>query len=73
MNRIDDKHRISLWLNPDEEIDSAYGRVTFRAWCDKERERLSRRGDLAKVRHNEQGLIAIFRGDSSRRGKATGG
>ena len=69
MTRLNDKYRISLWLIPDEMLNCAYGRITFREWCDKECERLSRQGDPVEVCKNEQGRIALFRRDVSRRTK----
>ncbi|HMP68214.1 MAG TPA: hypothetical protein PKA76_02615 [Pirellulaceae bacterium] len=61
MKTFEEKNRISLWLNPNEQITSAYGRVTFKEWCVKEAHRLSRRGDNVLVGSNKQGRVALFR------------
>ena len=64
-----DKYRISLWLIPGEEINTAYGRITFKVWCGKECERLSQTGDSVRVCKNEEGLIALFRLNSAGRAR----
>lgn len=61
MTTFDEKNRISLWLNPNEQISSAYGQVTFKEWCAREAQRLSRRGDNVLVGSNKQGRVALFR------------
>lgn len=67
MKTLNDKYRISLWLVPDDEVTTAYGRITFSAWCQKECERLSRRGDQVQVHRNEEGRIALFRSEAGTR------
>ncbi|HMO04183.1 MAG TPA: hypothetical protein PKC67_01890 [Kiritimatiellia bacterium] len=67
MKPFNDKYRISLWLVPDDEVTTTCGRITFSAWCQKECERLSRRGDQVQVHRNKEGRIALFRSEAGSR------
>lgn len=58
---MDDERRITLWTRPEEIIETAYGRMTYREWCERERERLTGRGDHVEIVTNEDGLIALVR------------
>lgn len=40
---------ISEWGDPLELMKSHYGLITYKAWCDKEKERLNACGDKVKV------------------------
>lgn len=56
------KERVSQWADPDEVIDSGYGRVTFREWCELELARMRKHGDRVKlVVRKSDGFIAISR------------
>ena len=53
--------RVSEWSSPDEIIDSGYGRITYRVWCEKERDRINRHGDCVKIATRKDGFIALSR------------
>ena len=42
-------------------LDSAYGRVTYRTWCERERDRMNQRGDKVKIVKRADGCIALAR------------
>ena len=54
--------QITHWQDPNYEMDTEYGRMSYKTWCDKECKRIdSKRCD---VRENDAGEIAIFKGES---------
>ena len=60
---MDQLRRKSLthWGRPHELLQSQYGEVTYREWCEKERDRINKRGDGVRVVENAAGLIALSR------------
>lgn len=53
---------ITVFGDPDEELDdTAYGKVTYREWCDKEAERMTAagKGVVEVVTNEETGEIAL--------------
>jgi hypothetical protein len=55
------KNPLTHWSKPTEIIDSGYGEITYREWCQRERDRLNKRGDDVKIVVRADGLIALSR------------
>jgi hypothetical protein len=53
--------RLTEWSQPSEILNSQYGKVTYREWCDKECARINERGDGVKIVTREDGCIALSR------------
>ena len=54
------KKSVTVWDHPNSRIDSQYGDISYRQWCEKEVERMNRNGGNVKLsEHNE--FIAITR------------
>jgi len=58
---MNEKKTITHWSSPDEIIDSGYGKITYREWCQKERDRINQHGDGAKIVTRRDGFIALSR------------
>ena len=43
------KKELTHWTNPDAMIDSQYGNITYRKWCEKEQERINVTGAKLKI------------------------
>jgi len=56
-----DENRLTLWTPPEEIIRSGYGIITYREWCERERDRLNCNGGEAEIVTREDGFIALFR------------
>ena len=61
MEVVDEENRITLWVVPEDYIESSYGKITYREWCERERKRISAQGSTACVVAREDGMIALFR------------
>lgn len=61
MEDMNDKNRITLWMVGEEYIESMYGRITYREWCERERERIYRSGETLRILHRKDGAVALFR------------
>jgi hypothetical protein len=55
------KSTMTRWTKPDEIIDSQYGKITYQKWCEKERDRINKRGDKVKIVPRSDGFIALSR------------
>jgi len=55
------KNMVTEWGFPDEIIDSGYGKITYREWCEKERDRINKRGDGVNIVTRGDGFIALSR------------
>ena len=55
------KKTLTHWSSPTEIIDSGYGNITYREWCEKERDRINVRGDGVKIVERGDGFIALSR------------
>ncbi len=62
------ENRLTVWGNPREIvnvtignkiINSGYGAVTYKVWCDLEVKRMKKNGVCARVIANESGQICI--------------
>jgi hypothetical protein len=51
-------NNITRWGNPDSMLDSEYGRVTYRQWCNREVERFRAAGREVAIVTND-GMIAL--------------
>jgi len=51
--------QITQWLDPHKIIDSEYGNVTYKEWCELERKRISK--EKCIVRKDDSGHIAVFK------------
>ena len=40
---------LTKWSSPREIIDSGYGKIAYRVWCEKERDRINKCGDTVKI------------------------
>lgn len=49
----------SVWDGPGVMLDSQWGRVTYRAWCKQEAERLGKKGKFVEIIEWEDGEIAL--------------
>lgn len=58
-NRED--RRITLWTQADDIIETSYGRMTYREWCERERNRFEAQGEIVEVVTREDGTVALFR------------
>jgi len=58
---MNEKKTMTHWTNPTDIIDSGYGKITYREWCDKERDRINKRGDGVKIVERADGFIALSR------------
>jgi hypothetical protein len=52
---------VTQWSNPNEVVDSQYGKIVYNEWCTKERDRINQRGDTVAVVTREDGCIALSR------------
>ena len=71
----DEKKTLTHWGNPDKKVFtmvdegekeprkvlSQYGDITYRAWCEKERDRINCAGDSVKIITRAGGDIALSR------------
>lgn len=58
----DNPQTITIWGNPRKPVgESQYGNVTYRKWCEKERNRLNKSGDTVRIISNARGEIALSR------------
>jgi len=57
----DNDPRLTHWSPPDGIINSGYGRITNREWCEREMARINRRGDNVSIVTNADGMIALTR------------
>lgn len=55
------KKTLTHWSNPTEIIDSGYGEITYREWCEKERDRINGHNDNVKIVKHGDVLIALSR------------
>lgn len=55
------KKTLTEWSSPNEIINSQYGKVTYREWCQKERDRINVRGDGVMIVERADGFIALSR------------
>jgi len=58
---MSDKKTVTQWSSPAEIIDSGYGKITYREWCEKERDRINKRGDGVRIVKRKDGFIALSR------------
>jgi len=58
---MNEKKMMTQWSSPNEIIDSGYGRITYREWCEKERDRINQRGESVKIMTRGDGFIALSR------------
>jgi len=56
-----DKKTITEWSSPTEIINSGYGNITYREWCERERDRINKRGDTVRIVERKNGYIALSR------------
>ena len=52
---------VTEWDDPEEIIQSEYGNITYRLWCEIERDRLNKRGDTVRIITNSKGQICLTR------------
>ena len=55
------KASITHWTKPNEVIVSEYGAITYREWCEKERDRINKHGVTVKIVKRAGGDIALSR------------
>ena len=56
------KKAVTEFSSPNETIDSAHGRIPYRKWCEKERDRINAHGgDRVKIVKRADGFIALSR------------
>lgn len=56
----DDKNTITTWSRPNEMLQSQYGNVTYREWCELEKARMLTHGRKVVVVELD-GMIALAR------------
>ncbi len=56
-----DENRLTLWTRPDQIIKSGHGTITYREWCEHERERINRAGGNTELVTRLDGFVALFR------------
>jgi hypothetical protein len=52
---------MTYFSSPSETIKSGYGKIKYREWCEKEIERMAKKGTVAKIVTREDGFIALSR------------
>jgi len=56
------KKTLTEWSSPDEMIDSEYGKITYRSWCENEKNRINGHGDsVAIVTRETDNYITLSR------------
>ena len=53
--------QITEWSDAQEIIKSGYGEITYREWCEREKERIGRHGTTVRIIKRKGGLIALSR------------
>ncbi|MDX9721444.1 MAG: hypothetical protein RBU37_11910 [Myxococcota bacterium] len=56
-----EEERLTLWTKPEETLKSRYGTVSYKEWCERERERIVSNGGSAKIIVRQDGWMALFR------------
>jgi len=55
------KKTLTHYSSPSETIDSGYGLISYRKWCEKERDRINAHGDGVHIVTRKDGHIALTR------------
>jgi len=54
------RNNVTVWETPESQVDSQYGRVAFRKWCEKEITRMAANGCNVVI-VEQKGMIALNR------------
>ena len=61
-HKMNARKNLAIWGEPNSTLQSQFGNVTYRRWCELESERMNNNGGSTEVvEHEENGLIAIAR------------
>ena len=52
---------VTDWGKPTDMLESQYGTIPYREWCQREAERINQRGDGVRIVVKGNGLIALSR------------
>ena len=60
-DRMKTDRQITVWSKPGSIVNSAYGPITYKEWCQREQARFGGRGDKVRIIERRDGAIALTR------------
>jgi hypothetical protein len=58
---MSNRKAVTVFDDPKTIVESQYGKITYREWCERERDRINKRGDGVQIVERKDGCIALLR------------